>query len=726
MKTVFIRTLEAPDKGAALLSAIREPHGNLGKRRFVVDPATFASVPRSPFAYWVTERLREVFKELERLEGNGRRVCSGPDTGDDFRCIRAWWEVSPHDVGSDGAWMPHAKGGVFSPFYADVYLLLLWGRAGRRLMSLASANIRNPAYFSRPGLTWPLRTKSRLSMRAMPSDCIFGHKGPAVFVANDDVENLLALLGVCASSSFRSLIEIQLAAADAKPGGAAHSFEVGILQSTPVPDFDIASRTAIAALARRAWLHRRSLDTCTEVSHAFTLPAVLQMDGETLAERAAGWVAHVQRIEADLIELVAQIDERCFDLYGIDKIGRRAITDGFVTPSDNQDDSPADDKTEDDDVPEAEESATDPALLAAELVSWAIGVAFGRFDVRLAIGNGEHSAEPQPFDPLPVCPPAMLTGADGLPLRTAPAAYPFGFPENGILVDDPGHARDVTAAVRSVFDVVFGTRADAWWNEVAALLDPRDHDVRAWIRSSFFDHHLTRYSKSRRKAPILWQLATPSRRYGVWLHVHRLTCDSFFQLQNDLIAPKVAHEERKLTELMQGAGGSPSAKERKEIAAQAAFVEELRSMLDEVKRVTPLWNPTLDDGVVLTMAPLWRLVPHHRVWQRELKDKWDELGSAKYDWARLAMHLWPERVAPKCATDRSLAVAHGLEDVFWVEEIAGKWKARSTPTRSVAEIVRERTSAAVKAALKSLLEAPLAATGSGRGRNPRIRSTAAD
>ena len=70
------------------------------------------------------------------------------------------------------------------------------------------------------------------------------------------------------------------------------------------------------------------------------------------------------------------------------------------------------------------------------------------------------------------------------------------------------------------------------------------------------------------------------------------------------------------------------------------------------------------------------------------------------------MHLWPERVVPKCATDRSLAIAHGLEDVFWVEDADGKWTAREIPTRSVDELVLERTSPAVKAALKSLLEAP--------------------
>jgi hypothetical protein len=65
--------------------------------------------------------------------------------------------------------------------------------------------------------------------------------------------------------------------------------------------------------------------------------------------------------------------------------------------------------------------------------------------------------------------------------------------------------------------------------------------------------------------------------------------------------------------------------------------------------------------------------------------------------------------------DRSLAIAHGLEDVFWVEGTGGKWAARKTPTKSVDELVKERLSPAVKSALKSLLDAPVA-SGQNTGR----------
>lgn len=192
-----------------------------------------------------------------------------------------------------------------------------------------------------------------------------------------------------------------------------------------------------------------------------------------------------------------------------------------------------------------------------------------------------------------------------------------------------------------------------------------------------------------------------------------------------MVAPKIAHEERQLTSLIQSVGTNPSAKGREEIAAQESLVEELRALLDEMKRVAPLWHPTLDDGVVLTMAPLWRLVPQHRVWQKELKGKWDALAAGNYDWAHLAMHLWPERVVPKCAMDRSLAIAHGLDDIFWVEGDDGKWKRRPTPIRPVEVLVRERTSSAVKEALKNLLEASVASAIASRERGRQLANAVA-
>jgi hypothetical protein len=258
---------------------------------------------------------------------------------------------------------------------------------------------------------------------------------------------------------------------------------------------------------------------------------------------------------------------------------------------------------------------------------------------------------------------------------------------------------------------------------VIELIGILGKDIREWISRDLFARHIQQYCAHGRKAPVYWQLSTPSAFYSIWFYYHRLTKDTFYKALNDYVLPKLQHEERKLTVLTQSAGVNPSTNQRREIAQQEPIVEELRAFRDEIARIAPLWNPDLNDGVLINFAPLWRLVPQHRSWQKECKECWDKLVAGEYDWAHLTMHLWPERVVPKCMTDRSLAIAHGLEEVFWEEGVDGKWKLKKVGKDIIDRLIAERTSVSVKAALKSLLEAPAPSTGRGgarRSESPRL------
>jgi len=55
-----------------------------------------------------------------------------------------------------------------------------------------------------------------------------------------------------------------------------------------------------------------------------------------------------------------------------------------------------------------------------------------------------------------------------------------------------------------------------------------------------------------------------------------------------------------------------------------------------------------------------------------LKDTWARLEKGEYDWSHLAMNYWPDRVREKCRTDKSLAIAHGLESLFVEPEATSK------------------------------------------------------
>jgi hypothetical protein len=501
-------------------------------------------------------------------------------------------------------------------------------------------------------------------------------------------------------------------------------FILGSLKNMPLPgeSTDIESRRRLGELASSAWYQKRHLDTVSQGSHAFILPALLQVRGGNLAARAAAWSERVREVNEDLRRIHSEIDDLAFGLYDIDAADRAAIESGVSSTGGLGDGgAESDDAEAEAEDGEEEEATADVAALVTALISWAVGVAFGRFDVRVATGDRAVRSEPDLFDPLPSCSPGMLTGEDGLPVELPPVGYPIKFPSNGILADDPGDRADITGRVRAVFGCVFGTEVDSFWREAAQILGNDDGNLRPWLSRSLFEDTIRRYSKGGRKAPIYWQLATSSGRCSISLYYHCLTKETFYTVLSDHVDPKLQHEQRQLRTLLAESGDSPNSAQRRQMVEQEILVEELRAFREEIARIAPLWMPNQDDGVVINFAPLWRLVPHHRAWQSECKACWDKLVAGDYDWSHLAMHLWPERVAPKCADNLSLAFAHELEDVFWFEDADGKWKKRKVPARPVDELVRERTSPAVKAALKSLLEAPAANGGSRRGRRRTAR-----
>jgi hypothetical protein len=726
MNVYFLNVVKADDKPTALLDACCGARTSSVR---VCDLRRLSRLPQSPLCYWITDAVIDVFATNGPVQLDNRRVGKGPDTGDDFRHLRLWWGLDARAL-ANRDWVSHPKGGVFSRYYSDPSLVIAW-RADGELIRLCG-NMRNPTFMGLAGLTWSRRTTRDLSVRAMPRRCVFGDKGPAlVLLDRHDPENeLLCALAVMNSAPFASLVELRLAAVDA----AARSYEVGIIGTTPIPR-EFADSPELGALARRAWSLKWSMDTRVEVSHAFVVPALLQIAEGSLDARADAWSARAAVVEAELARIQAEIDERCFDLYGISEEDRQSITNGVGSPSgtNGQSEPESDDEEDGDEEEGASEASANVELLTAELVSWAFGVAMGRFDVRLAVRGRSAPAEPNPFAPLPVCSQGMLTGEDGLPMAKPPADYPAVVSENGVLVDDPGHPRDIVAALRHVFDAVFAEQSDANWREAGEILDPSGNNLRRWLGSGFFEHHIKRYSKSRRKAPIYWQLGVSSGRYSVWLYAHRVTKDRLFQVLKDILQPKLNQEEGVLGRLKQEASGSPTQSQRKAIESQEDFIAELKTMIDDVARVAPMWAPDLDDGVVICLASMWRLFPQHKSWQKECKRVWDKLVEGDYDWAHMAMHLWPERVVPKCVTDRSLAIAHGLEEIFWEQDEDEKWVKRKPPEESgkagwqptIDRLVAERTSRQVKDALANLLAAPTAEGGGKRGRRSQAATESA-
>lgn len=353
-----------------------------------------------------------------------------------------------------------------------------------------------------------------------------------------------------------------------------------------------------------------------------------------------------------------------FELYGLEERDREAILESLGEGAAPEGEA-ADEETE--------EISGDARALVVDLISYALGAAFGRFDVRFATGEVDPVEPADPFAPLPACSPGMLTSEDGVPLEAEPEGYPLRVSWDGVLVDDPSlagggaHIDDIVSHVRELLALLWGERAEEIEHEACTLLGAKS--LRDYLRkpSGFFAEHLKRYSKSRRQAPIYWPLTTASGSYTLWLYYPRLDEDLLYTAVNRCLEPKMSAVGRRLDELdallptTSGRDATELRKEREELAALQVELADLRA---ELLRVAGLpYKPDLDDGVLICAAPLAKLFRLGK-WRKDLEACWKKLEHGDFDWAHLAYAIWTDRVLEACRRDGSIAIAHGVEEAF--------------------------------------------------------------
>ena len=682
LDSTFFRVLLPTDKTSSLLRSVKAVgYAAPDENRFLIDTDEFSRLSGSPYAYWVEgETIRTLTKERQ-LEGNVGRVRVGLQTSNDNRFLRLVWEVPPANIGATSSfndpnssiyvneirssfrngkrWAFYSKTDFASPWISPLSLVVDWSGDGDAIKEYVRAqgdspsrSVRSENLYFKPGFGYMLRS-ARLVPYIVPAGVIptAGRAQVYPFSGHE-----YSLFGFCASN---------VASAISRFSGemfARPKFQASMVQNLPVPSMSDEISTRLANRIEAEVDARRLVIQTYEPYQSFVRPAWLvrsqepstkwsltSLLGNQLEEGVAAAFGlserHLQELERDIHEAV-----------------------GVIAYSDTADDAKQVAESVD---AEAMSELVDesPASKAEGLISYGLGCVLGRWDVRLAENESLAPTTQGAFDSLPACPPGMLIGPDGLParrdgivseewMRERPNAitlpredavqnptipdyeYPLSVDWDGILVDDSEHEDDVVRRVRDVLELLWGEQADANEQEACKLLGVKD--LRTYFRNhkKFFDDHIKRYSKSRRKAPIYWLLQSPDKNYGLWLYYHRLDPDILFKALHKYVEPKVRLEESRLEEYearrrSAGTGGREAKQAEKAVEKQEELLADVREFRDRLERAANLYlRPDLNDGVVLNIAPLWELTP----W-REAKKRWDELLAGKYEWSSVGKQL---------------------------------------------------------------------------------------
>ncbi len=171
-------------------------------------PDNFKRIPGSPIAYWVSDKVREVFDKGTPLGeiGNARQ---GLITSDNNKFLRYWSEVNLRKVGigfdnkedaqnSKLKWFPYNKGGEFRKWYGNKDFVVNWENDGNEIKNFSdeSGYIRSRPqslnYYFKKGITWTDISSSSFGVRLHDKGSLFDATGSCLFL--NQVESILAFL----------------------------------------------------------------------------------------------------------------------------------------------------------------------------------------------------------------------------------------------------------------------------------------------------------------------------------------------------------------------------------------------------------------------------------------------------------------------------------------------------------------------------------------------------
>lgn len=236
-----------------------------------------------------------------------------------------------------------------------------------------------------------------------------------------------------------------------------------------------------------------------------------------------------------------------------------------------------------------------------------------------------------------------------------PCPAQLAVPSDGIMTNEEESPLCLASHVREVMVGLWGDRADDMEYELSQLIGCKSLQAYLLSPTGFFDYHFKRYTKSRRKAPIYWLLASEDGTVDYWIYYPKLSKNTLPQL---IIQLREKGEQLR-TRLNAALAAHDKTQETQVLAEQ----EQVEGMMEKLNRIIEAgYVPNHDDGVPVTAAPLLHLAAS-RLWRTECEKNMELLAKGDYDWSHLAMSMYPARVAQKAKKDWCMALTHGLEHI---------------------------------------------------------------
>ncbi len=570
----------------------------------------FYDIDGYPLVYWISDNIRNMFKKLKKMNDISPPK-HGRYTGDNFRFLRFWWEVGLENIAfgcknkyealnSNKKWFPYMKGGELKKWYGNQKYLTNWYKDGLEQKFFPRSGERNPKFYFKQGITWS-DISEIFGCRYLPYGFLFDVKGSCCFPENKFIYIILTILNSKFVQYIRKILNPTI------------TFQVGDIARIPIPDLEDNEITKkLKELADRCIEIRKEDAREDETTWDFVKPLPWRNGFEIKVNR-----------ERELGRIEKQIDQLVYKLYGLTEQDieqvERDVGDYGEFASDSI--------FRGIDLNNAEKTFRKD--LAIRWISYAVGIALGRFEI--------EGIKPAPY---------------------------------GFLVLDKDNPDDIVDRVYQILETLLDER------DVTEIINEIGGNLRKFLEKDFFyKYHLKMY----RKRPIYWLFQVKSKTYGFYIFHEKFDQDTLFKLLSDYIDPKLKNIENEIEEfrvklktpivikrpftIIKELKSSEKRTIENKIDKLEKLYQELKEFKNHILEVVNLrddsgntvgYRPELDDGVLINLAPLHKLI----LW-KEPEKCWERLKKGDYDWSKTAMRYWTRRVKEKIKYDKSLAIAHG-------------------------------------------------------------------
>ena len=240
--------------------------------RYTAQQDNFSKIPGAPMAYWVSERMLEMFQNQALSTLSSPR--QGLATGENDRFTRMWYEVETtrlclHANSRDDAlksncrWFPYNKGGDFRKWYGNNDCIVNWENDGYEIRNFKDekgklrSRPQNMDTYFKESITWSKISSGIMTFRYKPYGHVYDVAGTSIFAEHD---MLMYLQGFCNS---------RIAMAIAKILSPTINYEVGHIANFPIKQISNSVESTIDKIVEDSIAISKYDWDCSETSWDF-------------------------------------------------------------------------------------------------------------------------------------------------------------------------------------------------------------------------------------------------------------------------------------------------------------------------------------------------------------------------------------------------------------------------------------------------------------------------